>query len=631
MQSSQLSTSSVISSTLPTLPNLALSVSSPRQPLVAVPENDDVLTFKKQQDGESNSRFIDPFIDNADNHYNHQSNHCYNNHRLLQRKRRTFLNFPPRGGGQQGTTPPFKPSGIGNTMKDMFQDNNNFGNNIRFNFDNGDDDGDGGGDSFTEMFYDDGPSSPSSSSTAASKVASSLFGLIFGPFIIFASCALLWHNEKWAIKTHRSLNEALNAVQSIPTDNKQHDKNIYDEKLIHYTGLISAHGSPYDYDFQLQRTDSISIQRKVEIYQWVETKHETRRKLQDGRTQRKVTYSYNKRWTDRPIPSERFRKSSDYRNVGYLPFESETFYADRVFIGPFQLPKEIFGGRLNVGSTMIHPRELEYIPQGGLIEGTSVYFPTTAIATEITGASPTYDIETTIVSLNDEEDTILYKIVDTGELFHTKKEAIKKVAMLQQNSSTILKPTTNQHKIIGAEPQIGDVRVRFSEVKCKPATVVGKLSGHNIVEWQSNQGEGYDVALFQYGTFHAKDLVENAQSKNTFLSWALRGGGFLLSYIGFSMTTSIISATANLTLDWIPFLGPMATTIINVGLTFANFILASSLSLLVASVSWLFYRPLIGTPLLMGSVGIFYMASQLGVVGLGENGRRGKKGGIHTN
>jgi len=65
--------------------------------------------------------------------------------------------------------------------------------------------------------------------TAAGKVGSSLAGLCMGPFVVFLGCALLWYNEGVAIKTHRSLNEALDAHHHI--DNSHQIDNSLDRKV----------------------------------------------------------------------------------------------------------------------------------------------------------------------------------------------------------------------------------------------------------------------------------------------------------------------------------------------------------------------------------------------------------------
>jgi hypothetical protein len=117
----------------------------------------------------------------------------------------------PRGGGVEGTSS----SSIRNSPFSSLlrsDDDEDFGNQVRFNFGdsggfgNGDGDGD---DSYSEVFYD------RDSSSAGNQIKNSLIGLFIGPIVIMASCWFLWNNEGWAIKRHRSLMEALLAVQSI--------------------------------------------------------------------------------------------------------------------------------------------------------------------------------------------------------------------------------------------------------------------------------------------------------------------------------------------------------------------------------------------------------------------------------
>lgn len=120
--------------------------------------------------------------------------------------------------------------------------------------------------------------------------------------------------------------------------------------------------------------------------------------------------------------------------------------------------------------------------------------------------------------------------------------------------------------------------------------------------------QGYTVEMVELGRRSAEDMVTGAQSANNIWTWVKRvvsapcvcssrccSGlltalcavqlGFILCYFGFSMLTSIISTTADITLNWIPFLGPAATSIIDLGLCIANLILSISLSVIVAAVS----------------------------------------------
>lgn len=494
-----------------------------------------------------------------------------------------------RAGGQ-GTSvagPPFK-----------FENNENgisygsYHNRLNaFGHGNGGDDDD---DSFTEIFYEN-----DYMSNTKSKIGNALVGLILGPILIVMSCWFLWNNEGWAVKRHRSLDEALHDVQSIDISNHSIDKSKFDYKLIHFTDrvFVSDEGVE-DIEFGLKRDDSISLSRLVEIYQWVETKTESRTRRPNG-TVRKVTYNYSKRWCSQPVSSSYFRKSG-HENYGGLPFESRTFYAKNVYMGPFELSR-VFISQMNEQSS-VPMHAIKEIPHGGILVGPSVYFP---VSYQTQNDQP---VEAIVVSIDD-TDKIMYKVTSTGEIFSSKDEANRQANSISRSSIVM------QNNRVA---QIGDVRVSFFEVKCGTVSVVGKLKANTILPSETKQGNGYDVALLVNGEKDAKDMIKDAQEANHRFTYMKRAGGFLINFIGFHLFTSIISTASDVTLSWIPIFGPMTTSLIELGLLAANFVLASSMSLLIISISWLFYRPIIGTPLLLFSFGSFVMASQLGVY-VGKN------------
>ena len=135
-----------------------------------------------------------------------------------------------------------------------------------------------------------------------------------------------------------------------------------------------------------------------------------------------------------------------------------------------------------------------------------------------------------------------------------------------------------------------------------------------ISKWPSKH-PGYEVGILKRGYESAQSMIQSAQAFNSVKTWMLRGAGWLLNFIGYTMVTSIISTTADITLNWIPLLGPMATSLINIGVTLANLILASSTTTLVAGIAWIYYRPVFGISLVAGSIGLFYTASRAGAGG----------------
>ncbi len=500
----------------------------------------------------------------------------------------------------------------------------NFGNNGGDN-DDGDDHGD---DSYTEVYHE--------KNSAGDQLTNAITGLFIGPIIIIFSWCFLWSNESSAIKTHRSLQEALLSVHTTtstttsPTTTtgigtgtgtglreKEMKKN--NGKLIHLsdmisvsptdnfslrgggTGISSEHssGAARDIDFGIAR-DVVLIRREVEIYQWVEERSESRRTLSDGSIQRRKKYKYRKKWVKKPVSTDNFRKKG-YINHGQLPFQSRTFYADQVSIGGYTLAPEFI--KQLTDNTAIPTNEIKKIPKGGRLMKSGVYFPFSGLKRE--GSPPTEivsssneEIEVTVLAI-DGEDKIFYNVDDRDTKLTTQQEIGERAPL----------PPSN----LQSEAIVGDVRVTFSEVQCSEASIIGKIDGKVIIPWANKQGKGYEVALIRQGKHSAASMIERAQFGNRFNSWLCRGGGFLINYIGFSMITSVVSAAANVTLNWIPFFGRSMTAIVNLGVSFANFVLAFTTSSIVASIAWLFYRPDLGAPLLLISFGAFVFASQLGV------------------
>lgn len=72
-------------------------------------------------------------------------------------------------------------------------------------------------------------------------------------------------------------------------------------------------------------------------------------------------------------------------------------------------------------------------------------------------------------------------------------------------------------------------------------------------------------------------------------------------------TPAILSPEA-MRRDVVPFIG----NIVGVGTGFVAFLLSLPLSLLVISVAWIFYRPLIGVPLVIAAIaGFVFLISKL--------------------
>lgn len=151
-------------------------------------------------------------------------------------------------------------------------------------------------------------------------------------------------------------------------------------------------------------------------------------------------------------------------------------------------------------------------------------------------------------------------------------------------------------------PQVGDLRIHFRVVRPAVVTLVGQQQGNRVVPYPTQAGG--TISLLEYGTLAAEVMFEKAQSANVLLSWLLRLGGFLLTFIGFAMILRPLSVLA----DVIPFVG----NLVERGTGLIAFVAACLVSLVTIAVGWIFFRPLLGIALLVVAVALVVWLVLLG-------------------
>jgi len=454
---------------------------------------------------------------------------------------------------------------------------------------------------------------------AGEKVANSLAGLCMGPILILGACLLLWHNEQWAVKTYKSLNEALDVHIEIAATKNSRDVEAYHNQLVHVTDMLQVEDPLVDTDFGVSRK-AVSLTRHTEIYQWVEKITKNKVKVDKDTTEIREVVTYTKDWVPQPLYSSDFRQPDGHENVGHLSYNDATLQQpiQQVTLGGVYTLDHALRKQLSNFQDVL-ATEIQKLPEGAIRDHRHIYMP---YDSNDTGGQQQIDnpIEEQTVRIDGETKT-LYIVKATGESFSSKERALAAAPDQPAPSAR-----TNHRPSPATNPQIGDVRIHFSEVPCSYVSVMAKLTPNNMLAvWPSQQGVDYNVAILSQGHVSPQHMIASAQSANTAKTWALRLFGWLLNFIAFSMITSIVSTVADISLNWIPFLGPMTLSLINLGLNIANAVLASSLSLIVTSIAWIFYRPLLGGSLLVGSLGLFYTTSQMGSA-KGPSPRSAKEG-----
>ena len=167
----------------------------------------------------------------------------------------------------------------------------------------------------------------------SSRIGKSIKGLIVGTLLVFVGIGLLFWNEGRAVKTHKALEESQAAVVSI---NVLEDAPQMNGKLVHISGKAESDETLADPLIPVNVV-GLKLQRFVETYQWKETSHSEERKTLGGDTETITTYQYEKIWSNDKIKSTGFKKPNGHQNPGEWIYNNQTWTANPITIGNYQL------------------------------------------------------------------------------------------------------------------------------------------------------------------------------------------------------------------------------------------------------------------------------------------------------
>ncbi len=150
--------------------------------------------------------------------------------------------------------------------------------------------------------------------------------------------------------------------------------------------------------------------------------------------------------------------------------------------------------------------------------------------------------------------------------------------------------------LIPANPQVGDLRIRFDAVYPEPISIVAQQQGNSFTPFMTQVGD--TIQLLEYGNRSADAMFKSAQEQNAFLTWILRGVGFFIMFIGLRSLLGVLQVLASV----VPLIGHL----VGFGTGLVAGLLAAALSLITVAVAWIFYRPLIGILLLAAGVAVLF-------------------------
>ena len=140
-----------------------------------------------------------------------------------------------------------------------------------------------------------------------------------------------------------------------------------------------------------------------------------------------------------------------------------------------------------------------------------------------------------------------------------------------------------------ANPQIGNVRVRFEIVGPQTVSLIALQRGTTLETYHAKAGS--DVLLVESGSVPSDRMFQAAQTTNKIWTWVGRAGGFLLMFIGLVLVLRPLSVLGSVI--------PMVGSFLGAGTGLVALFIALTLSLTTMALAWLAYRPLLGGGLLL--------------------------------
>ena len=386
-----------------------------------------------------------------------------------------------------------------------------------------------------------------------SRISNSIKGIFFGFLLVIGSIVLLAWNEKRCVDRYNTIDFAKNNYVSTVADSVETDK---EGKLVHFNGSAKTSDVLTDSEFGVSVDNSFSLTRKVEMYQWQQEQHSHKKKNAGGSTTTTYTYTYKKVWSSEPIDSNGF-KEAGHDNPAVFPFKSNKVFAENVTLGAHRIPSEKISG---LGSAV----EVE-------LDAEKIVKPISAVV---------------------KGNTILFNVLkeEKAKLINTNVEQTSDVNMAQFMPSE-------------AAPTIGDIRITFTKNPVGDVTVLAQQAGNSIKAFKTQSGDFYEV---RNGLMSPEDVFKATEEENLFLTWFLRGLGFILMALGFGTIFRPLSVLA----DVLPLLGDIAET----GIFIISVLISAVLSLATIAISWLICRPVLAVTLFVligaGIVGIVSLISK---------------------
>ena len=156
---------------------------------------------------------------------------------------------------------------------------------------------------------------------------------------------------------------------------------------------------------------------------------------------------------------------------------------------------------------------------------------------------------------------------------------------------------------IGADPSkpdVGDVRITFTQVKPAEVSIVASVSGDTFADYKAKNGKTFSA--LRMGNIPQEQIFESEHASNKMLLWVFRILGLLLVIGGLRSIFSILETLFKV----VPFL----SNIVGWGVGLVCGVVGFAWTLIVAALAWVAYRPVLAIALLViAAAAIWYFAT----------------------
>ena len=312
-----------------------------------------------------------------------------------------------------------------------------------------------------------------------SRLGGSIKGVLAGGLIFLAGFPILFWNEGNAVKTARAIDEGEGACVSLESNAKVDPE--MEGKFVHMSGKADTKDVLVDDVFGVSNT-AIRLERKVEMFQWIEDSKTQEKKKLGGSVEKTTTYAYVQAWVDHVIDSSGF-KEQGHNNPGAMEFESEKREAANVTFGAFRLSEKQIS-KIGSEKAFAFPNSFTCKVARVQISGTTIYVPEAGTRNN------------------------------------------------EKNNRNVL-----------SQPRVGDMRVNFSVVLPHDISLIAKQKGDTFVDYTAKNGK--KLNYLTDGVEDAAAMFATARTNNAIMTWLIRLGGFIVMFIGLGMVFKPLSVLAD--------------------------------------------------------------------------------------